>query len=88
MSSEANVVYVSYTGNPAWVRRLVETLEEDALEVDYEPPGDDPLFGAESVVTLVLQVTGDPSALDSLPATVQSFRPQAPGATIDIEGQV
>jgi hypothetical protein len=87
MSSDANVVYLSYTGNPAWVRRLVEMLEEDGLEVDYEPPGEDPLFGSESVVNLVLQVTGHPSVPDSLHATVQSFRSQAPGAIIDLEGQ-
>ena len=87
MSSDANVVYISYTGNPAWVRGLVEMLEEEGLEVDYEPPGEDPLFGSESVVNLVLQVTGHPSVPDSLNATVQSFRSQAPGAIIDIEGQ-
>ena len=87
MSTDANLVYISYTGNPAWVRMLVEMLEEDGLEVDYEPPGEDPLFGSESVVSLVLAVTGHPSVPDSLSATVHSFRSQAPGAVIDIEGQ-
>jgi hypothetical protein len=86
MSTDANIVYLIYTGNPIWVRTLVEMLEDDGMEVDYEPPGDDPLFGSESVVTLVLAVTGHPSVPDSLNATVQTFRGQAPGAVVDIEG--
>ena len=87
MSTDTDPVYITYTGNPAWVSMLVEMLVEEGLEVDYEPPGQDPLFGLESVVNLELAVTGHPSVSGSLNATVQRFRDEVPEAIVDIEQQ-
>jgi hypothetical protein len=77
---------ITYEGDPAFVGRLVQMLEEDGVQVRrWQPPEErsDVRGMAEGVVVNLVAV----GVLTGIKAAVQKFRGQFGRAKVDIEGE-
>jgi hypothetical protein len=76
---------ITYEGNPAFVGRLVRMLEDEGVEVRWQPPEErrDVRGMAEEVVVDLV-----PSGVwTSIMAAVRKFRGQFGQSKVDVEGE-
>jgi hypothetical protein len=75
---------ITYKGGPARVSALVQMLEEQGVNVEWEPPTERrDLTGAAEAIVLSLVASG---AYDAIKAAVAKFRKWAPRAEVTLEG--
>ena len=76
---------ITYEGDPALVSLLVQMLEEEGAEVQWQPPEErrDVRGMAEAVVVNLVAV----GVLTGIKAAVQKFRGQFGRSRVDVEGE-
>ena len=77
---------ITYEGDPALVSLLVQMLEEEGVEVQWQWPTEERLDVpgmAESVIANLVAI----GVLTSINAAVQKFRRQFERSRVDVEGE-